>query len=56
MVVENFPRFNNEQAALLVDELKKRLGPEVTDMLGEFGINPNHLVRFQYISSLCLRR
>jgi len=53
MVGKNFPKLNNEQASLLVKELKKRLGPELTDILDQSGINPNHLVRFQYIAGLC---
>ena len=29
------------------------LGPEIADMIDKSGINPEHMVRFQYISSLC---
>ena len=49
-----FPRFNKKQAVLIVKRLKEILGPEVTAIMDKSGINPDHMVRFQYISSLCI--
>ena len=49
-----FPRFNKKQAGLIVKRLKEVLGPEVTAIMDKSGINPDHMVRFQYISSLCI--
>ena len=50
---KQFPKLNNEQAKLVNKMLRKALGPEITDMLDKSGINSDHLIRFQYISSLC---
>jgi hypothetical protein len=48
------PRFNKVQANLIVKRLREVLGPEVTAIMDKSGINPDHMVRFQYISSLCI--
>ena len=49
-----FPRFNKTQADMIVKRLREVLGPEVTAIMDKSGINPDHIVRFQYISSLCI--
>ena len=53
MTGKNFPKLSNQQTELLVKRVQEVLGPEVADIMDQSGINPNHLVRFQYISSLC---
>ena len=49
-----FPRFSKAQANLVVKRLREVLGPGVTDIMNKSGINPDHMVRFQYISTLCI--
>lgn len=53
MIKKQFPRLNKEQAKLVIKKMKEELGPEITAILDKSGINPDHLVRFQYVSSLC---
>jgi len=53
MTGKQFPKLNSENAKLVIKKIREVLGPEITDMLDKSGINPNHLIRFQYISSLC---
>ena len=53
MAEKNYPRLNSEQAELVVQHVKRLLGPELVGMLDKAGIDPNHMVRFQYISNLC---
>ena len=53
MTGKKFPKLNSEQAKLVIKKLRDVLGPEITDMLDKLGINSDHLIRVQYISSLC---
>ncbi len=53
MADKQFPNLTRRQAGLLVKRVNKALGLEVVAMLSESGLNPNHLVRFLSMASLC---
>ena len=53
MAGKRSPKLNSEQAKLVNKMVREALGPEITDMLDKSGVNSDHLIRFQYISSLC---
>jgi len=50
---KNFPKLNSEQANLVINKMRDVLGPEIAGMMDKSGINPDHMVRFQCIASLC---
>ena len=56
MADRQFPNLSRRQAELLVQRVNEALGPEVAAMLSESGLNPNHLIRFLSIASLCRGR
>lgn len=47
------PNMNKEQAEILVNLMKERLGPEITSILNTTNLNTNHMIRFMYIGNLC---
>jgi len=49
-----FPRFNKAQANVIAKRLREILGPEVASIMDKSAINPDHMVRFQHIASLCM--
>jgi len=53
MADKQFPNLTRRQAGLLVKRVNKALGLEVVAMLSASGLNPNHLIRFLSIASLC---
>lgn len=51
-----FPLLNSQQAESIVERMNEVLGPEVAAMISASGLNPNHMVRFLSLASLCRRR
>ncbi len=50
---KSFPKLNKQQAKLVINKIRDVLGQEITGILDKSAINPDHMVRFQYISNLC---
>jgi len=42
-----------EQADVLAEMMYKKLGPELSGMISQSPVNPNHLFRFLHISQVC---
>jgi hypothetical protein len=53
MEQKQFPRFNKQEADVVVAKMKEMLGPELTAMVEKSGLNSNQMIRFQYIGTVC---
>ena len=53
MADRQFPNLSRRQAEFVVKRVNEALGSEVAAMLSKSGLNPNHLIRFLSIASLC---
>jgi ribosome-binding protein aMBF1 (putative translation factor) len=56
MTERQFPSLSSQQAAFVVQKVTEALGPEVAAMVSRSGLNPNHMIRFLSIASLCRNR
>jgi ribosome-binding protein aMBF1 (putative translation factor) len=52
---DKFPKFKSQQADLISEAVRKFVGPQITDLFDDYGINVNHMIRFRYIAKLCQR-
>jgi len=48
-----FPKFSSEEADFLVGKMREMLGPDITRILDQSDLNPNHMIRFRYIADMC---
>lgn len=56
MAYRQFPHLNSQQAEFVVKRINEVLGPEVAAMISASGLNPNHMIRFLALASLCRNR
>ena len=56
MAYRQFPHLNRQQAEFVVKRINEVLGPDIAAMISASGLNPNHMIRFLALASLCRNR